>query len=84
MGLNLLGRSLSINFLGRVGYGFCLGLGCRELRVFLSFRCLFGLRGLALGCGRLFRSPGNFSLPSLAGCFFFCIGRLELRLRVLN
>ena len=75
--LDLLGRSLRVNFLGRDGYGLCLGLGCRELRVVLSFRCLFGLRGLALGCGRLFRAPGDFSFPGLAGCLFICLGRLD-------
>ena len=84
MVLDLLGRRWSVNFLGRVGYGFCPGLGCRELRVFLSFRCLFGLRGLALGCGRLFRAPGDFSFPGLAGCLFFCLGRMELRLVFLD
>ena len=78
--LDLLGRSLRVNFVDRVGCGFCLGLGCRELRVFPSFRCLLGLRGLGLGCGRLFRTPGGFSFPSLAGCFVLCLGRLGLRL----
>ena len=82
--LDLLGRSLRINFLGRDCYGLCLGLGCRELRVVLSLRCLFGLRGLALDCGRLFRAPGDFSFPGLAGCLFTCLGRWGLRLLVLD
>jgi len=79
LALDLLGHSLSVNFMGRVGYGFCFGLGCLELRVFLSFRCLLGLRGLALGCGRRFRTPRGFSLPGMADCFLLCIGRLEFR-----
>ena len=82
--LDLLGRRLRVNFMGRDGYGLRLGLGCRELRVVLSFRCLFGLRGLALGCGRLFRAPGDFSFPGLAGCFVLCLGHLGLRLLVLE
>ena len=51
LGLDLLGQSVSVSFLGRVGYGYCLGLEGLGLCVFLSFRCLLGLRGLALGCG---------------------------------
>ena len=75
---------MRLNFLGRVGYGFCLGLGCPELRVFLSFRSPLGLRCLALGCGRLSRTPGGFSYPSFAGCLFLCLSRLGLRLLVLD
>ena len=84
MGVDLPGRSVGVNFLGRVGYGFCLGFGCHELRVFLGFRCLLGLRGLELGCGQLSGTPGDFSFPSLAGCLFLGLGRLELRLLVLD
>ena len=35
-GLLLSRGGLSVNFLDRAGYGFCLGLGCRELRAFPS------------------------------------------------
>ena len=75
---------MSVNFLGRFGYGFCIGLGCRELRVFLRFRCLFGLRGLVLGCGRLFGTLGDFSFPGLARGLFMGLGHLEHRLLVLG
>ena len=84
MGVGVLDRSLCINFLGRFGYGFCLGFGCLELRVFLSLRCLLGLRGLVLGCSRLFRTLGGFGFPSMAGCLFLCLGRLELCLLVFD
>ena len=83
MGFNLLGQSSSAGFPGRVGYG-CLGLGCLELRVFLSFRCLLGLRGLSLGCGRLFCALGGFSFSDLASCFLLGLGRLKLRLLMLG
>ena len=78
------GRSLSVSFLDRVGYGSCLGLGCLYLRVDLSSRCFLGLRGPALGYERLFRTLGDFGFPSLTGYLILCLGRLELRLPVLG
>ena len=67
LGLDLLGQSLSVIFLGRVGYGFCLGLGCLELCAFMSCRCLLGpcawLRTTAPHAWRLQLSePGGLPL----------------------